>query len=292
VELGPVVGVVTGIAGLVYFLLGRKPKRLAYKTVANQPLITSNQYTDSGALEVRYKDEAVKLPRLITVSVVNTGKTEVREVDYDEPLTLVLGDEARSVAPSISLYDHRSSAGRALDVAEDSTRNVIAPKVLLNPGDRIEFTVLVDGAVSEPTVHARIAGTKIQKSVDQSTSGWKMGLSNGTVLTALAVSVAALLIVIDISLERSDVTVPDVTGVSINAAANELCDSSLRVGQVTYEATGLPTGEVVRVALAGWPVSRGMAIDLVLSWPAPPPATNTGLPSAKPPEAPVLPPEE
>ena len=225
------------IAGFLYFRAGRKTKQLRYTTIANQPLITTSQRTYSDALEVRYKDEAVKQPRLVTVRVTNTGKTEIRQADYEKELTLQLGPRARAVASSVLLYDSNDDSGQTLEVEAATASTVTAPKTLLNTGDRLEFTVLVDGVVTEPDVHARIAGTKLLRSTDRDRRSWLAKLGGSQNVVGGVFGAVAILIVFLGTRESSDprmVAVPNLVNLPIEAATDIVRQESLYVGRIDY----------------------------------------------------------
>lgn len=164
--IGPAVAVVSVSLTTVFFFANRKTKRLNHYTVFEQPLLHRNAAYKPGNVVVMVDDIVVKDPVTVVVRVVNSGRMEIKPDDYAEPIKIVLKTDALM---SLDAQGGPSGFDRiTLELAfeDDGDPGMVAaitlPKVLLNPGEYIDVTLLVDSADAVLyDVHGRIAGARL-----------------------------------------------------------------------------------------------------------------------------------
>ncbi len=156
-DLATLVGLLLGIlgvlVGLVSIWIARRPRQLGYVIERWLPLV-SDTYP---GLEVTYKGTRVARPHLFEIRFKNYGKVEIRPEDFDpkNPLTLILQDHLVEAALAEGERCIRTEI-------EKSGNSVVIGAVLINPGEEVRVTGLVDLSDHEESgtyaVHGRIAG--------------------------------------------------------------------------------------------------------------------------------------
>jgi protein-S-isoprenylcysteine O-methyltransferase Ste14 len=154
---GLVVGILGILAGVITYWLQRRYKRLDYEIRTDQDLISQTTFEDGGDLQVTYRGNLVRNPRFVVVRLINTGKSEISEADFERPLKLSIPSWSKLV--SVDVSDHHPEALSPVVKLTGAHAMEMEP-LLLNAGDWIEVRLLIDGAESDLQVHGRIAGIR------------------------------------------------------------------------------------------------------------------------------------
>ena len=291
---GPGVGVAALAFGVYTYLRGRKPKRLQHRVVVDEEIIAKNKAHAWADLSVRFDGRVLTHPRMVVTQVQNTGKVEARPDDFEQPITIsVDGNFDKIVAAAIALHrpegrDKRrwteESYGEEIEALSGTSSEVVAPQLLLNPGEILEFRLLVeektgrfiparrtlrslrDGSESV-SVSARIAGFTLQsyparRPIARSESFWRHFAPPFFALAA----VTALLASAASSLLRPEEVVPEVVGVQVDQAVNRINEEGIQLGAISQISSDQPVGIVLSSSPAeGQPVLEGEAVALVVS---------------------------
>jgi hypothetical protein len=139
------------VTGFWFYWLSRKPKRFGWELITQTRIISAR--SRALPLTVVYDGHEVDSPNIIVVRVGNTGKAELRALDFDGPVML---EFARSRLLSASVSRKRDES---ITVDFDQTEKSISfTPTLLNAGEWVEFQFVTDGALEVPSIHARVAG--------------------------------------------------------------------------------------------------------------------------------------
>jgi serine/threonine-protein kinase len=130
----------------------------------------------------------------------------------------------------------------AIEPGVQTLREVVAPKTLMNPGDWIEFELLVEGYGEDLEVHGRVAGAKLKQPAAPSPAGRALQrMLTATNIGVMIVTICAL--VWWLSAGRWT-TVPNVVGLTNEAAIDSIQERNLDV-LVQQADSSRPAGEVV-----------------------------------------------
>jgi hypothetical protein len=153
-DLGTWIGVVIGVAALVFAVLGYLNRlahaRIEYVVTVSRRILPGRVADD---LEVAHRGVVLADPALSVVRIVNTGDRAIRTEDFETPLSVTFGAVRELVSASWSATrpeDLRPGIGI------DSNRVSIAPNVI-NPGDMLELQVLSAGPPSGVSLAGRVA---------------------------------------------------------------------------------------------------------------------------------------
>lgn len=192
-SVGDIAGVVGAAIALVaigvsvyLWLRGRQVKRLSYR-LSSPPVVNIRSEAED-AITVLYEGQPVGDVRLLDLRVENTGNTEIREGDFQRPLSVALGEGA-----TVLRFEVGGTAPSDLDpdvsiVEADLT---IAP-LLLNPGDWLEITALVSDLSEGDRLQGRVAGVArfSEPGVGSPRRWWEVG-RHSAALSSAFVAVAA-----------------------------------------------------------------------------------------------------
>jgi len=283
VDTAAAVGIGIGVFGVLvsvtiaYF--ARRPKRLDYSITTNRQILVPGsyrQYSHLGALAVTFEGERLSDPRLLVFRIANSGKIEIRPDDFDQPLHLSVGLDAKVVTAGVV-----GSQPADLSVKLDKiSRSIVAlDPVLLNSGDWVDIQLLIDGLALEPTVNGRIAGATIRHRTREAPRlgrgptdliPWPRGASSGwsiiAVVTVVALVLTTLFTVIFPDQPRQAV-VPDLVGKPVSEAPTTLRQAHLHLGGLTLiSGSKRPKGTVLdQYPGAGRKVTEDSSVSAVVS---------------------------
>jgi hypothetical protein len=153
--VGLAIAFVGAVAGVVALLPLLQQKDLSYRVLYVTPFSNFDQV--DGGVRVFVDSVEVQGLSFLAIEVVNSGDEPIRSADFEGPLVVNLGDDARIYRAVV-----RSDQPLPLRFGERPASNQLTIRpVLLNPGDA--FVVRVTGTGlegAEIDVHARIAGVK------------------------------------------------------------------------------------------------------------------------------------
>jgi PASTA domain len=263
------VGAVVGVVGLLFtfysYNKSRKPKRLQYETRIDQDIVSQSRYTRWDNLSVRFGDRDLKRPRVVVIRVTNTGKVEVRGQDFDEPLALNATDGSEIITATIAVY--RGDQSQEVEPAKLSSAEVVAPNVVLNESEWLEFRLLVEGYEKPVRLRGHAAGFALTSNAPRglfSTSG-ELRWMVGKFVLPLMIMGAALAFSL-VVLNSDKVQVPNVVGKPVEQAVVQINDSGLKLGTVNRVRGSAKAGTVVSQSpAAGTAMAEDSTITLVVS---------------------------
>lgn len=164
--VGAIAAVVSTAVAIWAVISKRRPKRLQWFVVADQsfrPEVATSAWPD---LQVTYSGHTLKLARLVSVVVRNTGKETVTAKDFVSPIEVAGMGSDNFVAGAAAL---RPKGGYQVPVpiTELTRCSVQCRPVVLNPGDMLLINVLIDGDNSEIITTAHIAGFTFSEMPDR-----------------------------------------------------------------------------------------------------------------------------
>jgi hypothetical protein len=254
---------------------GRPPRReLAYTIVANQDVITRSQYSRQWSqLDVRFDDLSLQDPRTTVIRIENTGRVEARAADFEEPLSVHTQERDTIIAAKISLYATNliEKTGTELEGAlTDDRKTVRAPAVLMNPGDAIEFQLLIEGVDAAVAPNGRVAGFVLRPAVERRTANQRVQTLLRWDLPVLVIAAASGLYVYALvhigSGDDNKSVMSPLYGDSQTVATKKISDSYLFLSQVFAIPSGLAKGQVVyQSILPGTEINGGESVDIGVS---------------------------
>ncbi|WP_369252410.1 hypothetical protein [Geodermatophilus amargosae] len=135
------------ITGYVYFRLNRKVKRLEWTVVLDQSLLAlPSSAALKGKVSVNIGSKTLREPRALTLKIKNTGNVGLSTKSMYRPFELVVAEE--SDVQTLTVTRTRVSDGEAeqlTSTAQLDARIIPLPETLLNPGDEVRCTLLIDG---------------------------------------------------------------------------------------------------------------------------------------------------
>jgi len=171
--------VAIGVAVYV-FRKQRKLKELAFSS-AGIPIVEVEFFEGfDRKIKVLYEGEEVENMQHVLVRLHHSGNEPIRPNDYEGPLVVDLGDEARVYQCEV---DAKHPKELKVSPTVDGGR-VTLGKPLLNPGDRFWLGVLATNPNDPVDVHARIAGlTRVR--IDRSDDNLRVPLRYLTIVSVL-----------------------------------------------------------------------------------------------------------
>ena len=153
-------GFVFGLTGIILYLTFHKSKKLSYDVVSNTPLFNVHEEIEE-RLQVTFDGKPIKdIIHLIIVKITNSGKSSIKDNEYDSPISLNLGENARIFPPVDIFKKNPENLKVSVDIKDSK---VILIPTLLNPGDSITLKVLGTQISDDIIVNAHIDGGKIKK---------------------------------------------------------------------------------------------------------------------------------
>jgi len=151
-------GVVVSIGAIaVAIVLHRKQRSASKKSLAYE--VTERSLVSIGAeaqgrVAITYEGQRVERVHLVEVRLSNDGKVPINAGDFEQPLTIGLGERAE-VMTLESPESNQQGLKPAISAAD--SRLHLEP-LLLNPGDSVLLKALVGGFRGPVSVEARIVG--------------------------------------------------------------------------------------------------------------------------------------
>jgi hypothetical protein len=261
------VGPAVGLAGLMFaiyvYIQNRRPKRLQYEIPTDQAIVSHSRYTRWTDLSVRFGNRDLKRPRVVVVRVTNTGKVEVRDNDFDEPLAVSATGNAEIIAATIAL--RRKGAESSLEIEPTSlgATEVVAPKVVLNEGEWLEFRLLVEGDREAINLRGHAAGFSLTPYSPRSRGFTSYQWSS---ILAVLLVVSTIVLGLITPFEKETIAVPNVVGKPIQQAVTQINDAGLKLGTVNHVRSSAEASSVISESpAAGKEVTKDTTITLVVS---------------------------
>ncbi|MER7441827.1 hypothetical protein [Micromonospora avicenniae] len=150
-----VIALLSLIAGVASFKMAKRQalKRLHFTANRYEFLLWKNEN-----LVAEVSDHSLIYPSIYILRLEHTGDAPIVPADFSGPIRIHFGKPAQIMVGIV-----RWNRPRVLEAATDlegRAGDLLIKPVLLNPRDRIEVVVVVDGVPTEPFVEARIAGVQ------------------------------------------------------------------------------------------------------------------------------------
>jgi hypothetical protein len=144
----------TLVASLIIYYKSRKTKKLSYKIITNEPLLTVDEELQ-GKVKVLYENNPLEDISLLIIKFLNNGNEPIKSDDFEEPVTMSFSPNVGVL--STELINANPSTIRArLNSEKDK---IIIEPLLLNKGDSITIKMLLTGSKLDCHIpsHANIA---------------------------------------------------------------------------------------------------------------------------------------
>ena len=120
-------------------------RRLRWSVASNTSLLSAVANDRSlDKLSVHWDGADVRKPRLAVVHIMNTGKVELKESDVSVRPRIQL-DQSKIVSAQVILHTAGSDRASVIQPKSSTDSVIEAPQLTLNPGDRLVFSLLLDG---------------------------------------------------------------------------------------------------------------------------------------------------
>jgi len=176
--VGAVLGILAIIVSIILFFAQRKKKSLEYKIISQTPVLSAAEEI-AGQLQILFRGEPVQGVYLFVIRLLNAGNVPIASSDYERPVRLDFGEEARVLTAEVSDVEPRN-----LDAEIASQDSFVQLKpVLLNSGDVITIKALVSNYKGQLTIDGRIIGVKDIVPQKDTSNIWSIAfMLTGTVL--------------------------------------------------------------------------------------------------------------
>lgn len=151
---GIFVAITAVVVSIIFGIKADQSKELEVKYTAKLTLISSGAVSGD-KIKTTYGGDTINNLSKLSGYIRNSGNTPVEKRDIEEPVSLEFKDGKILEFRIVETIPH------GIEVLPTHTeRKVIFNHGLLNPGDRIDFEILVDGHVEWPNPKFRISGIK------------------------------------------------------------------------------------------------------------------------------------
>ena len=143
------------LVSISLYLKQRRRKILSYEIVSRTPLLSMEEEI-KGTLKILYDGQPVERVHLIVVKIINSGNVPILSTEYERPISLSLGEEARVLTAEVS-KTYPDSLKASVTIEENK---IVLAKTLLNGGDSVTLKMLVSKYGRKINVDGRIIGVK------------------------------------------------------------------------------------------------------------------------------------
>lgn len=171
-----VVAVVAVVVAVAIAVSQRSRKQLSVAAYTHFPIVSAGPLTRSISIEA--DGHRLRDPHLLVVPLRSTGNVAIEPSDFSAPLTITFVDAA-----IVDISVEPGAAGIEPKCVASSPSRIEMEPLLLNAGDGLVITALLDGCPHNLDISARIANCQITW---EQRSGFAAALSGS--LTQLTVS--------------------------------------------------------------------------------------------------------
>lgn len=152
-----IVGIMAIAVTVVLFVLQRRKKSLSYEILSSTPLLKPQEEL-KGRLQILFDSKPVADVYLLLIRISNTGNMPIMADDFERPLSVELGPEARILTLDVS--EKRPESLKPVARPKEGGIIMVEP-LLLNGGDSFILKVIVSQYDSEKfEIDGRIAGVR------------------------------------------------------------------------------------------------------------------------------------
>lgn len=138
---------------VVLYFISVTDKSLSYKVISNSSLASYSEGIDE--IKIWFDSQEVKNISLMNLRVFNSGSESIRASDFEGPMTIDFGPEAKLLRINIK---NQIPDNLPVNFTIDENQLIIDP-LLMNAEDSFDIEVLITDEFL-PEVNARIAGVK------------------------------------------------------------------------------------------------------------------------------------
>lgn len=149
------------LVSIFVYLKQRMRKSLSYEILSLNPLLSVENEIKSD-LQILYKGKTVEQVHLIVLKFINTGNMPILSKDYEHPVSLSFGEEAKVLTTEIT-EKNPDSLRPSASIEE---KEIVLKPILLNPKDSVTLKMLVT-KFSKVAVDGRIAGVREIKETEK-----------------------------------------------------------------------------------------------------------------------------
>lgn len=142
----------------------RNKREISYRIVSNANIATIDKNLES-RVEIKLDGNTIKNARLIVLDIWNSGNTAIKSDDYNEPIIFVF-DGAKVIGNEVLFTEPADLIN--INTIKNSlishTESVEISSFLLNPKQRMRFSVLIDSEMNIIKVKGRLINGNIRNS--------------------------------------------------------------------------------------------------------------------------------
>lgn len=151
--IGAAIAFAAVVATIAIFISQRRRKQLSYEVISSTPLLSMREELE-GKVSILFGDTPVQRVHLLIIRFENSGNVPIPASDYERPLSISLGADARILSAEITDV---TPASLSVDFSQAENGVVFQP-VLLNPKDAFAIKILVSDVAKEIHADSRILG--------------------------------------------------------------------------------------------------------------------------------------
>lgn len=143
---------ILSIAVPTYFTIEQSKEKSLSITEKSRQAFFNNSVNTPTDLSLQLNGRPVKTPWVLTLSYENTGKIPVLKNDIESPVKVIFRNSNIVDAQIIG-----KSPGNIFATIAKSTKSIQIAHGLLNPGDKIQISILLDGIGETPLIDGRVS---------------------------------------------------------------------------------------------------------------------------------------
>ncbi len=151
----PLIATFITMVTLVVALIIIRRRRLSYYVWSKRSLVAVRKDL-ADRLEIHFDGQPVSRIDIIVASVTNYGNVALDADDFEKPISISFGSNGDIVAADVT----RTWPNDLKPVTHVKGNQLTIEPLLLNPRDRVEFTVFVSNLEGDVTADARVKGVK------------------------------------------------------------------------------------------------------------------------------------
>lgn len=193
-SVGAILTLLAIFVSILLYRRQRKRKSLSYKIVSCAPLLSIGEEIKNG-LQILYNNKPIQQAHLVLVEIFNSGNTPVTTKDYEHPITLKFGEQAKILTTEIA---ETAPPNLPASIKIEDEELVLLP-TLLNEGDSVTLKALIEN-FDETNIDGRIIGVREIRQVSEGMQSLKrsvrtvvLGIILGIILSLITRVVQQLL---------------------------------------------------------------------------------------------------
>jgi hypothetical protein len=153
------VAIPLAVLGLIYSKRQLQVKELTIQYLVNSPAVTIRMRLEG--LKILLNDREIKSLNVVLVRIINSGNIAIKKSDYEHDTKIEVGKDAKIFIADVYRTEPKNLI-EEVETSADDTSMSIKP-LLLNKGEWIELSMIVENPNKIITANARIADTKVKE---------------------------------------------------------------------------------------------------------------------------------